>query len=254
MSDVVLELSQISKSYNGVVALQPTDLTVRSGDVIVLIGASGSGKSTLLRCVNMLAIPDSGTVTLAGTVLDKDGARARASRKMSAEMSRQRTRMGMVFQTFNLFDHLSALENVAIGPTKVLKVDKEVALSKSRLILESVGLGEHVDKRPSQMSGGQQQRVAIARALALEPILMLFDEPTSALDPKLTQEVLKTIRDLTTKGMTMVLATHEMLFAEEVATQVIYMDQGSIIEQGTPTQIFKNPQKQATKEFISCIL
>ena len=254
MSDVVLELSQISKSYNDVVALQPTDLTVRSGDVIVLIGASGSGKSTLLRCVNMLAIPDSGTVTLAGTVLDKDGARARASRKMSAEMSRQRTRMGMVFQTFNLFDHLSALENVAIGPTKVLKVDKEVALSKSRVILESVGLGEHVDKRPSQMSGGQQQRVAIARALALEPILMLFDEPTSALDPKLTQEVLKTSRDLTTKGMTMVLATHEMRFAEEVATQVIYMDQGSIIEQGTPTQIFKNPQKQATKEFISCIL
>jgi len=254
MSDAVLQLSQTSKSYNGVIALHPTDLTVNLGDVIVLIGASGSGKSTLLRCANMLAIPDSGTVTLLGNVLDKDGARPRASRKMSAELSRQRTKMGMVFQTFNLFDHLSALENVAIAPQKVLKIDKKIALENARRILDSVGLSDHVDKRPSQMSGGQQQRVAIARALALEPILMLFDEPTSALDPKLTQEVLKTIRDLTKRGMTMVLATHEMRFAEEVATQIVYMDQGAIVEQGTPAQIFKNPQKQATKEFISCIL
>lgn len=254
MSNAVLQLTQTSKSYNDVIALHPTDLTVYTGDVIVLIGASGSGKSTLLRCANMLTIPDSGTVTLSGTVLDKDGARKRASRKMSAELSRQRTKIGMVFQTFNLFDHLSALENVAIAPQKVLKIDKKIALENARGILDSVGLGEHIDKRPSQMSGGQQQRVAIARALALEPVLMLFDEPTSALDPKLTQEVLKTIRDLTKKGMTMVLATHEMRFAEEVATQIVYMDQGAIVEQGAPAQIFKNPQKQATREFISCIL
>jgi ABC-type polar amino acid transport system ATPase subunit len=250
----VLELAGISKSYNGVPALHPTDLDVCSGDVIVLIGASGSGKSTLLRCVNMLAAPDSGTVTLEGVPLDPEGAKPRASRRQAASLARQRIRMGMVFQNFNLFEHLSAMENVALSPRKVLKVDKADANERALALLKQVGLEDHVDKRPSQMSGGQQQRVAIARALALDPSVMLFDEPTSALDPRLTQEVLRTIRALTDNGMTMLMATHEMRFAEEIATEIIYMDAGRIVERGKPDQIFNNPVEESTKEFMSCIL
>jgi len=250
----VLQLSGISKAYNGVPALLPTDLVVHKGDVIVLIGASGSGKSTLLRCVNMLAIPDTGTVTLEGVALDPRGAKPRASRREAASLAKQRIRMGMVFQSFNLFEHLSAMENVALSPRKVLKVEKAVANERALDLLKQVGLEDHADKRPSQMSGGQQQRVAIARALALEPSVMLFDEPTSALDPRLTQEVLRTIRALTGKGMTMLLATHEMRFAEEIASEIIYMDAGRIVERGRPEQIFHSPVEESTKEFMSCIL
>lgn len=250
----VLQLKGVSKLYNGVVALHPTDLTVNSGDVIVFIGASGSGKSTLLRCVNMLAVPDTGTVTVAGNTLNPKAAAPRASRQQAAELSRQRTRMGMVFQTFNLFEHLSALDNVALAPRKVLKHDKELARARAKDLLTAVGLEDHMHKRPGQMSGGQQQRVAIARALALEPVLMLFDEPTSALDPRLTQEVLRTIRDLQTNGMTMLLATHEMRFAEEIATTIVYMDGGRMVESGPPSQMFSDPQHESTKEFMACIL
>jgi ABC-type polar amino acid transport system ATPase subunit len=252
--ETVLELRGVSKTYNGITALQPTDLVVHAGDVIVLIGASGSGKSTLLRCVNMLAIPDSGTVTVSGETLDPKAADPRASRRKAAALARQRIRMGMVFQNFNLFEHLSARDNVALAPRKVLKVDKEQARADAERLLATVGLEEHAHKRPSQMSGGQQQRVAIARALALEPVLMLFDEPTSALDPRLTQEVLHTIRDLSERGMTMVLATHEMRFAEEIASQIIYMDAGRIVEQGKPQQIFHDPIEESTREFVACIL
>ena len=250
----VLELAGISKSYNGVPALHPNDMTVSSGDVIVLIGASGSGKSTLLRCSNMLAVPDTGTVTLEGVVLNPKGAMPRASRREAASLARQRIRMGMVFQSFNLFEHLSAMENIALSPRKVLKVDKTEANDHALKLLKDVGLEEHADKRPSQMSGGQQQRVAIARALALEPSVMLFDEPTSSLDPRLTQEVLRTIRALTDNGMTMLMATHEMRFAEEIATEIAYMDTGRIVERGKPEQIFHSPAEESTKDFMSCIL
>jgi ABC-type polar amino acid transport system ATPase subunit len=193
-------------------------------------------------------------VTVAGELLDPGAAAQRASRRRARQLSRQRTRIGMVFQSFNLFDHLSALDNVALAPRKVLGHDKETARASAQRLLTSVGLGDHVHKRPAQMSGGQQQRVAIARALALEPILMLFDEPTSALDPRLTQEVLRTIRELAQRGMTMLLATHEMRFAQEVATKIIYMDGGRVIEAGPPQQLFNDPQHPSTKEFMACIL
>jgi len=252
-----LEVTNITKSFGaGAHALQNTSLKIEPGEMVALIGASGSGKSTLLRHVSGFLAADmgSGAIQVGSNTIQDQG-------KIASNIRAMRADIGFIFQQFNLVGRMNVLTNVLTGMLprvplwrSLLAHFTEAEKLEAYDALRVIGIEDLAYQRASTLSGGQQQRVAIARALALEPILMLFDEPTSALDPKLTQEVLKTIRDLTTKGMTMVLATHEMRFAEEVATQVIYMDQGSIIEQGTPTQIFKNPQKQATKEFISCIL
>jgi polar amino acid transport system ATP-binding protein len=234
----VIELRGVSKRYGDVVALADVDLSVAQGEVVVLIGPSGSGKSTLLRCVNALEVPDAGTVTLAGERVD-------AARK---DIDRVRAEVGMVFQHFHLFPHLTALGNVRLSPRLHGIEDRALAL------LERVGVADKRDVYPDMLSGGQKQRVAIARALAMDPKAMLFDEPTSALDPEMVGEVLAVMRQLAEEGMTMLVASHEMGFAREVAHRVVFMDGGRLVETGAPADIFDRPQRERTKAFLSKVL
>ena len=243
----VLQATDVCKSFGGRQVLQDAALTVSEGESVVLIGPSGSGKTTFLRCLNWLETPDTGRIRLRGELIGR-GVDGRPHGE--AELSRQRSRIGFVFQRFNLFAHLSALDNVALGPRRVLGRSLEEARERARVELERVHLGQHLDKRPAQLSGGQQQRVAIARALAMRPELILFDEPTSALDPELVTEVVDVMRELAEGGMTMVVVTHEMRFARQTADRVVFMDGGLVIEQGPPEQIFDAPQTERTRRIL----
>ncbi len=240
----MISVRNLSKSFGNLQVLKDVSLEVAPGEVVVIIGPSGSGKSTLLRCLNYLEKPEAGEIMINGERLGAD----------PRNVIRMRSQIGMVFQRFNLFPHMSALENVIEGPVTVKKIPKAEALAKGKILLEKVGLGDKLTSRPSQLSGGQQQRVAIARALAMEPLIMLFDEPTSALDPELVGEVLAVMKDLAREGMTMVVVTHEMGFAREVADRVLFMDEGRIIEEGTPEEIFTRPKNERTRAFLSKIL
>ncbi len=237
----MIKVEHLSKKFGDLVVLKEITVEIQKGEVISIIGPSGTGKSTFLRCLNLLDRPSSGTIKIDGVdLLDK-----------KTDVPKIRQKMNMVFQSFNLFSHLSALENLTIGQTKLLGMSKEEAELKSRELLKLVGLAEKADSFPDELSGGQQQRVAIARCLAMDPEIILFDEPTSALDPTMVSEVLSVIRRLAKDGMTMVIVTHEMDFARDVSNRVLYMDEGLIYEEGTPGQIFENPQREKTKAFIN---
>lgn len=241
MSDVILEIKHLSKDFGNNKVLKDIDFTVSHGEVISIIGASGSGKSTLLRCINLLETPTSGEIIYKGqNILDR-----------SVKAPKYRAKVGMVFQSFNLFNNMNVLKNCVVGQTTVLGKNKEEAKENALKYLEHVGMSAYIKAKPKQLSGGQKQRVAIARALAMEPELLLFDEPTSALDPETVGEVLAVMKTLAESGMTMIVVTHEMAFAKDVSTRVIYMNDGVICEQGTPEQIFNNPQKDETKSFLS---
>ena len=238
----MIKATGIHKHFNGLHAVKGVDITVQDGEVLCIIGPSGSGKSTLLRCLNMLETPDEGIVEVDGVQVTQENLR---------EM---RTKMAMVFQNFNLFSHLSVLENITVAPVHVKGVSKEEAEEKALKLLKLVGLEEKAGVYPRNLSGGQKQRVAIARALAMEPEILLFDEPTSALDPELVGEVLDVMKDLAEEGMTMVVVTHEMGFAREVADDVIFMADGCIVESGTAQQIFDHPQQERTQNFLKKVL
>lgn len=242
-----LEVRGLAKAFHGKTVFSNIDLDVSPHDAVVVIGPSGSGKTTLLRCCNHLEMPDAGTVSLAGETLGfAPGGRPLPERAHC----RQRRRIGFVFQRFNLFNHLSALQNVAFGPHRVLRLSKRDAEERAAAQLKRVKLAEHVHKSPRQLSGGQQQRVAIARALAMQPELILFDEPTSALDPELVNEVLEVMQTLAAEGMTMLVVTHEMGFARKVAKRLIFMDGGRIVEQGPPEELFRNAQTERLQNFL----
>jgi len=246
---MLLTIKELSKSFGEQHVLKNIDLNIEKGNILTIIGPSGSGKTTLLRCLNALEIPDSGIFTFDdGLTLDF------SQRVKKKEIAQLREKSGMVFQSYHLFPHKTALENVTEGPLIVQKKDKQEALDLAKGLLEKVGLGDKMDLYPHQLSGGQQQRVGIARALAIQPSLMLFDEPTSALDPELVGEVLKVIKDLANEGWTMVIVTHELKFAEQVSDQIIFMDHGVIVEQGPPEEILKHPKQERTKQFIQRIL
>ncbi|KAA2263452.1 amino acid ABC transporter ATP-binding protein [Solihabitans fulvus] len=245
MSDnTVIEVSELHKAFGDLQVLRGVDLRVERGEVVCIIGPSGSGKSTLLRCVNMLEQPNAGRVSVDGVDLtDPD-----------VDIDAARRRIGMVFQSFNLFGHLNVLDNLTVAQRKVLKRDKENAETVARANLTKVGLSEKEKSFPNQLSGGQQQRVAIARALSMDPDVMLFDEPTSALDPELVGDVLGVMRQLADEGMTMLVVTHEMQFARDVADKVLFMDGGVIVEQGDPEQVIGAPQHERTKSFLARVL
>ena len=237
----ILEVCHLSKSFGTHQVLRDVNFTVHPGDVTSILGSSGSGKSTLLRCINLLERPNQGEVRFHGRPITGRG----------TDASAYRTRVGMVFQSFNLFSNMNVLENCMAGPVKVLRRSREEARARALRYLEQVGMAPYINARPRQLSGGQKQRVAIARALAMEPEVLLFDEPTSALDPELTGEVLRVIRELAEQRTTMIIVTHEMAFARDVSSHVVYMNQGVICEEGTPEQVFGNPQKQETQDFLS---
>ena len=241
MSENILEIRHLGKSFGTHEVLRDIDFTVKKGDVISIIGASGSGKSTLLRCVNLLETPSSGQILYHGTDVAGRGVNA----------PEYRSHVGMVFQSFNLFNNMSVLKNCMVGQMKVLKRSKEEARQQALKYLEKVGMAPYINAKPRQISGGQKQRVAIARALAKEPEVLLFDEPTYALDPEMMGEVLNVMQTLAQEGMTMLVVTHEMAFARDVSSQVVFMHQGVICEQGTPAQVFGDPQQQETKEFLA---
>ncbi len=241
--DVAVSIRDLHKSFDDNVVLRGIDLDVHRGEVVVVLGPSGSGKSTMLRCVNLLEIPTSGSIVFDGVDITGRG----------VDINKVRAKLGMVFQQFNLFPHLTAKKNVMIAQQKVLKRSREEAERIAVEELTKVGLADRVDFLPSQLSGGQQQRVAIARALAMNPQVMLFDEATSALDPELVRDVLGVMRELAREGMTMIVVTHEMQFARDVADRVIFMDGGVIVEQGTPEQVFDHPQSERTKDFLGHI-
>ncbi len=241
MSENILEIRHLGKSFGTHEVLRDIDFTVKKGDVISIIGASGSGKSTLLRCVNLLETPSSGQILYHGTDVAGRGVNA----------PEYRSHVGMVFQSFNLFNNMSVLKNCMVGQMKVLKRSKEEARQQAMKYLEKVGMAPYINAKPRQISGGQKQRVAIARALAMDPEVLLFDEPTSALDPEMVGEVLNVMQALAQEGMTMLVVTHEMAFARDVSSQVVFMHQGVICEQGTPAQVFGAPQQQETKEFLA---
>jgi general L-amino acid transport system ATP-binding protein len=247
----IVQMHKLNKSYGAFHVLKDIDLQIQSGEVVVVIGASGSGKSTLIRCVNGLEHFGDGRLIVDGIELAPSEDGFGTSRKDLASIRRE---VGMVFQHFNLFPHKTVLENVMLAPIRVRRWPRARAETTARKLLERVGLQDHVDKYPSQLSGGQQQRVAIARSLAMEPRLMLFDEPTSALDPEMVGEVLEVMRELARSGMTMIIVTHEMGFAREVADRVIYMDHGKVLEQGQPAAIFDNPVHERTRTFLSRVL
>ena len=250
--ETLIEVKDLCKYFRGgtVRALNGVSLTIGKGDVIVIIGPSGSGKSTFLRSLNLLETPTSGSVVVEGTDITK---KKNAQRKR-IDLDAHRRKMGMVFQHFNLFPHKTVLENLTISPLLVKKTDKAAAKAKAMELLERVGLADRADAYPSQLSGGQKQRVAIVRALAMEPDVMLFDEPTSALDPEMVGEVLDVMKQLARDGMTMVVVTHEMGFAREVGNRVVFMDEGRIVEQGTPEEIFRRPQSARLQDFLSKVL
>ena len=237
----ILEIKHLSKCFGKNEVLKDIDFTVNKGDVISIIGASGSGKSTLLRCINLLETPTAGEIWYSGKNV--------ADRKVKAH--EYRSHVGMVFQSFNLFNNMSVLKNCMVGQMKVLKRSKAEAEKNALYYLEKVGMAPYINAKPRQISGGQKQRVAIARALAMNPEVLLFDEPTSALDPEMVGEVLTVMQQLAQEGMTMLVVTHEMAFARDVSTRVVYMNQGVICEEGTPQELFGNPQKQETRDFLS---
>ena len=243
--DVLIEIDDLHKSFGKLNVLKGVSMRVRKGDVLVLIGPSGSGKSTLLRSVNLLEKPTSGRVIFEGNDMTAAGKK---------ELSVLRQRMGMVFQQFNLFPHLKVKDNITISPMRVRKTSREAAEEKARALLERVGLIDKWDSWPQNLSGGQRQRVAIVRALAMDPDVMLFDEPTSALDPEMVGEVLDVMRQLAADGMTMMVVTHEMRFAREVGDYVLFMDDGQIIESGTPEQLFDHPQNKRTQDFLRKVM
>ena len=241
MDEMILQVNHLSKSFGKHEVLKDINFTVKAGDVTSIIGASGSGKSTLLRCINLLEIPTSGEILFHGEniLTQKGGAPA------------YRTRVGMVFQSFNLFNNMTVLENCMVGQTKVLNKHEKEAKALAMQYLNKVGMAPYINARPRQLSGGQKQRVAIARALAMNPEVLLFDEPTSALDPEMVGEVLTVMRSLAKEGLTMLVVTHEMAFARDVSNHVVFMRDGVIWEEGAPQQIFADPQRQETKDFLS---
>jgi len=249
----IVEMTDIVKHFGSVEALNGVSLDVKKGEVIAIIGASGSGKSTLLRCINRLERITSGSIAIDGEYLveTKDGAVRYAN---DAEVRRMCGKTAMVFQHFNLFPHLTCLENITITPTKIRRENSEAVQQRARDLLKTVGLEAKENAFPSQLSGGQKQRVAIARALALNPEIMLFDEPTSALDPEITGEVLNVMRNLAKEHMTMLIVTHEMAFAREAASRVLFMDEGLIVEQGKPDAIFKRPKTERLKAFLNSMI
>ena len=238
----LFEIKNCKKSFNDLNVLNDISLSVEEGEVVAVIGPSGSGKSTFLRCLNRLEAPTEGEIYLDDVLIEE------------SNINEVRTKMGMVFQNFNLFPHKSVLENITLAPVKVKKADPKTAAEEAVELLKKVGLADKKDSYPDELSGGQKQRVAIARALAMKPEVMLFDEPTSALDPEMVGEVLEVMKELAEGGMTMVIVTHEMGFAREAADRVFFMDQGYVMEQGTPDQIFGNPQNERTKSFLSKVL
>jgi L-cystine transport system ATP-binding protein len=243
----MISVKGLYKQFDQLEVLKGLDLEIERGKVIVLIGPSGSGKTTFLRCLNVLETPTKGVISIDDKTLDFSNP---VNNKRIASFRRQ---TGMVFQSYNLFPHMTALENVMEGPVTVKKESKEAVRKRAEALLNKVGLGDKLNYYPFQLSGGQQQRVGIARALAMEPKVMLFDEPTSALDPELVGEVLKVMKDLANEGMTMVVVTHEMRFAKEAADEVLFLDQGVIVERGKPEQIFSSPKEERTKQFLSLI-
>ena len=241
MDNTILQVQHLSKSFGSHEVLKDIDFAVKKGDVTSIIGASGSGKSTLLRCINLLQIPTSGEVQYHGENVVNRG----------INLPAYRSRVGMVFQSFNLFNNMTVLENCIVGQVKVLKKSREEAREHAMYYLNKVGMAPYINAKPRQISGGQKQRVAIARALAMDPEVLLFDEPTSALDPEMVGEVLTVMQSLAQEGMTMLGVTHEMAFARFVSNRVVFMSQGVICEEGTPAEVFGNPQKQETRDFLS---
>ncbi|MDX0482382.1 ATP-binding cassette domain-containing protein [Sinorhizobium medicae] len=247
--EALLEVRNLRKSFGHLDVLRGVSITAAQGDIVTLIGSSGSGKSTLIRCINFLEEPSAGEIVLDGIIFPAAGGKRR-SRKQSADLISLRRKVGMVFQSFNLWPHRSALENVMEGPMQVLGLSKKEARERSFSYLEKVGLADRIDHYPSQLSGGQQQRVAIARALAMEPEILLFDEPTSALDPELVGEVLRVMQNLAVEGRTMVIVTHEMQFALEVSSEVVFLSKGAIEERGKPAEVLKSPKSEALASFL----
>ena len=239
----MIDIKNLHKSFGDHEVLKGIDLHINPQEVVVIIGPSGSGKSTLLRCMNLLEVPTSGSVVVDGMDLTGD-----------ADINKAREEIGMVFQRINLFPHMTVLKNITLAPMKVRNISQEEAEKTARELLERVGLGDKADAYPPQLSGGQQQRVAIARALAMKPKVMLFDEPTSALDPEMVNEVLDVMKSLANEGMTMAVVTHEMGFAREVGDRLLFVDGGTIIEQGDPREVFENPKEERTKLFLSKVL
>ncbi|WP_028349693.1 amino acid ABC transporter ATP-binding protein [Bradyrhizobium murdochi] len=254
MTQPLVAIRSVSKSFGEFQALKQVSLDVWAGEVLCLIGASGSGKTTLLRCINQLTSADSGGIWLDGELLGVREEGGRLHRLTEREIARQRLKTGMVFQRFNLFPHRTALENITEGPVHVQGRKQEEARAEAMERLARVGLAAKADAYPSQLSGGQQQRVAIARALAMKPMLMLFDEPTSALDPELVGEVLTVMKELASSGMTMMVVTHELGFAREVADTVVYMDHGAIVESGPAAEVLGKPREVRTQSFLSAVI
>ena len=247
MSDernVLIQVENLHKSFGKTEVLKGINAEIDKGDVMVVIGASGSGKSTFLRCLNLLEEPTGGTITFEGVDITDS----------KVDINKHRQKMGMVFQQFNLFPHKTVLKNLTLGPTKLLKQSKKEAEANAMRLLERVGLADKANAYPNQLSGGQKQRVAIVRALAMNPDVMLFDEPTSALDPEMVGEVLEVMKQLAKEGMTMVVVTHEMGFAREVGTEVVFVDEGVIVEQAPPKEFFENPKNPRLKDFLSKVL
>lgn len=240
----MIEVSNLTKSFGDLKVLKGISEVIKEGEVVCIIGPSGSGKSTFLRCLNLLETPTSGTILVDGKVVNDK----------KTDINEVRQHMGMVFQNFNLFPHKTTLQNVTLSPIKVKKLSKSEAEKEGVALLKTVGLEDKADVYPASLSGGQKQRVAIARALAMHPSIMLFDEPTSALDPEMVGEVLSVMGALAHQGMTMVIVTHEMGFAKEVSDRVLFMDEGMIVEQGAPSELFENPQNERTKSFLGKIL
>jgi ABC-type histidine transport system ATPase subunit len=251
MSEVILSLNNIHKRFGDIEVLKGISLTARKGDVISILGSSGSGKSTLLRCINFLEIPDEGTINVAGHEVVCDGDATQSAKTNQQSIYDMRAQLGMVFQGFNLWSHMTVLENVMEGPVHVLKQAKADVKVKALAYLDKVGLADKANQYPAQLSGGQKQRVAIARALAMEPKILLFDEPTSALDPELVNEVLLVMQALAAEGRTMLVVTHEMHFAKTVSNRVIFLHEGLVEEDATPEEFFENPKSLRLKDFIS---
>ncbi|AFT90461.1 amino acid ABC transporter ATP-binding protein [Paraburkholderia phenoliruptrix] len=251
MNSPLVEARKVQKSFGAVQILRGVDLTVHSGEVVGLIGPSGSGKSTFLRCVNHLEKIDGGELYVDGKLLGYNRKGDRLYELRDSEIAAKRAEIGMVFQRFNLFPHMTALQNIIEAPVLLKKEKRSSAIEHAKALMDRVGLGDKLNAYPSQLSGGQQQRVAIARALAMRPKLILFDEPTSALDPELVGEVLEVMRGLAAAGMTMIVVTHEMGFAREVCTKVGFMDAGTVVEFGTPMAVFENPRSERTRSFLS---
>ena len=240
----MIKVNNLNKNFGKLHVLKGIDNFIKKGEVVVVIGPSGSGKSTFLRCLNLLDEPTSGSIIFEGIDITSKG----------TDINKLRQKMGMVFQQFNLFPHLTILENITLAPKKLKKMSKEEANEMAYKLLDRVGLRDKANDYPNSLSGGQKQRIAIVRALAMSPDVMLFDEPTSALDPEMVGEVLKVMKDLAREGMTMVVVTHEMGFAKEVGDRVLFMDEGVIMEEGTPEEIFNNPKNKRTKDFLSKVL